>query len=104
MTLIFLSYYYLKARVIFLSRMCAVSFLHRSLYMEHMKDELLNMPRRRNVEVVQGEPESRLLLLRHDGPPLVRSESGTISGLSADALSLIREKGGELRTHALKVF
>eukprot|EP01084_Bolivina_argentea_P305674 528087_1 len=74
-----------------------------SLYMKRMKDELLNMPRRRNVEEVQGEPESRLLLLRRDGPALTRSENGIISGLSNDALSLIKEKGGELRTHSLKI-
>ncbi len=96
------SSYYLKARILFLSHIRGL-FLRRSLYMEHMKDELLNMPRRRNVEEVQGEPESRLLLLRCDGPALVQSENGTISGLSTDALSLIREKGGELKTHSLKV-
>ncbi len=72
--------------------------------MEHMKDELLNMPRRKNVEEVQGEPESRLLLLRRDGPALIQSDNGTISGLSTDSFSLIKEKGGELKTHHLKVF
>ncbi len=97
-------YYYLKERVLFLSRLYTISFLRRSLYMKLMKDELLNMPRRRNVEEVQGEPESRLLLLRRDGPALTRSENGIISGLSNDALSLIQEKGGELKTHSLKVF
>ncbi len=98
------SYYYLKECALFLSHLYAISFLRRSLYMKRMKDELLNMPRRRNVEEVQGEPESRLLLLRRDGLALIRSENGIISGLSNDALSLIKEKGGELRTHSLKVF
>ncbi len=67
-----------------------------------MKNDLLNMPRRRNVEEVLGEPEYRLLLLRRD-EPVTLSENGIISGLSNEAISLINEKGGELKRHSLKV-
>jgi tRNA (guanine37-N1)-methyltransferase len=67
--------------------------------MKRLKPDLLNIPKRRNVELVADRAEERLILLRREA----REEGGKLHGLSEDCMAIIHELDGKPTTTSVSL-